>query len=186
MYTVTYDISVHPLTCDMHVHTFPDPQARANFIKSMAAYSLISYILQVKDRHNGNIMIDKDGHIIHIGVWTTPWRGGSLMGVEHHMHIHTPSRIIPSFPIDFGFLFESSPGGNLGFEPDLKLTEEMLEVMGGKKSDAYRWFVDKCVKGYLAIRPYQEQIVSLVTLMLDTGLPCFRGNTVEPLRYVVT
>ncbi|OAV91948.1 hypothetical protein PTTG_27814 [Puccinia triticina 1-1 BBBD Race 1] len=32
----------------------------------LVSYLIISYILQLKDQHNGNILINKEGHIIHI------------------------------------------------------------------------------------------------------------------------
>lgn len=125
-------------------------QARNNLIRSLAAYSIISYLLQFKDRHNGNIMYDDQGHILHI---------------------------------DFGFCFDIVPGGVKFENVPFKLTHEMVLVMGGhENTQAFRWYEELCIKGYLACRPYMETIVRCVNPMLESGLPCFKETTIKKLR----
>ena len=41
-------------------------EAQKNFVESLAGYSLFNYIFNVKDRHNGNILLDNRGRLVHI------------------------------------------------------------------------------------------------------------------------
>ena len=125
-------------------------EARNNFVKSMAAYSIISFLLQFKDRHNGNIMVDDAGHILHI---------------------------------DFGFCFDIAPGGVKFERAPFKLTSEMVAVMGGSPDhQAFKWFEELCVKAFLASRQYAEKLSQLVLLMMDSGLPCFKPQTIQHFK----
>ncbi|KAK2466904.1 hypothetical protein APHAL10511_001162 [Amanita phalloides] len=62
----------HVTLLDHFKSTYGDPssakfaRAQRNFATSLAGYSIITYLLQIKDRHNGNILLDRDGHLIHI------------------------------------------------------------------------------------------------------------------------
>jgi hypothetical protein len=59
----------------------------------------------------------------------------------------------------------------------------MVMLMGGRDSQGYSIFQKLAVKGFLAIRPYMEQIVAAVRLMLGTGFPSFKGEpTIKRLR----
>ncbi|KAK5780499.1 hypothetical protein RI543_002259 [Arxiozyma heterogenica] len=125
--------------------------ARNNFVKSLAGYSIISYLLQFKDRHNGNIMYDDQGHCLHI---------------------------------DFGFIFDIVPGGVKFEAVPFKLTKEMVKVMGGSsETSAFQEFEELCIKGYLAARSHMNFIIDGIVPMLDSGLPCFKGDkTIRNIR----
>ena len=80
---------------------------------------MVCYVLQIKDRHNGNILIDIEGHIIHI---------------------------------DFGFLLSNAPGKGIKFEQaPFKLTQEMVEVLGGITSKRFNYFRELMRLGFMAI-----------------------------------
>eukprot|EP00798_Chlamydomonas_sp_ICE-L_P027721 gene27721-7367_t len=128
--------------------------ARRNFIASEAGYAIASFLLQAKDRHNGNILIDAEGNLVHI---------------------------------DFGFILEISPGGNMGFESAaFKLSHEMTQLLdpgNTRNSTHFHMFLQLCIRGYLAARTVAEPIIATVALMAESGLPCYgRGAPVENLR----
>ena len=119
-------------------------QAIKNFIRSLAGYSLVCYFLQIKDRHNGNILIDSKGHLIHI---------------------------------DFGFMLSNAPGKGIKFEKaPFKITDEMLELIGGINSDNFKEYRKRLFKGYFAIYDNFEKIQKLAEFMfIGQGkyFPCF-------------
>ena len=73
--------------------------------------------MQIKDIHNGNILIDYKGHLIHI---------------------------------DFGFMLSNAPGKGIKFEKaPFKITDEMLELIGGINSDNFKEYRKNYLKDIL-------------------------------------
>ena len=135
------------------INTSKYKKAIKNLIRSLAGYSLVCYFLQLKDRHNGNIMIDNEGHLIHI---------------------------------DFGFIFSHAPKGEFEKAP-FKLTDEIMEILGGIESKNFQIFRKLMWDGMIAISKHYKKIMILTEMMFcgyGTDLLCFeRGQeTLQKLK----
>ena len=120
-------------------------KAVRNLVRSLAGYSLVCYFLQIKDRHNGNILINNEGYLIQI---------------------------------DFGFFLSNAPGGEFEKAP-FKLTDEVIEVIGGINSKYFQIFRKLMWKGMLAIAKHYEKIMILVEMMYcgyGKKLECFKSG----------
>ena len=49
--------------------------ARRNLSRSLAAYAVVCFLLRIKDRHNGNLLVSGRGHLVHIDF-------GFLLGIS--------------------------------------------------------------------------------------------------------
>ena len=120
-------------------------KAIKNLISSLAGYSLVCYFLQLKDRHNGNILIDTSGHLIHI---------------------------------DFGFILSHAPGHEFENAP-FKLTNEIIDIIGGVDSSNFEKFRKLMWKGMIAISKHFNKIMLLVEMMYcgyGKNMECFENG----------
>lgn len=138
-------------------------EAQRRFIQSMAGYSLVSYFLQIKDRHNGNIMLDAQGHIIHIDFG--------------FMLTNSPGAI----------KFENVPFKlTEEYLQVICARKSVLDAAETARSEGYRYFQELFVLGLLAARKHYEKLTTLVEIMMEgTSMPCMSGghSVVESLRH---
>ncbi|KDD76212.1 phosphatidylinositol 3- and 4-kinase, partial [Helicosporidium sp. ATCC 50920] len=121
--------------------------AQRAFVESLAAYSLVCYLLQIKDRHNGNILLDAQGHVIHIDF-------GFMLS-------NSPG----------GVNFESAP-----FKLTRELLEVMDSGPDGRASELFDYFKVLMIQGFLAARKHSDRILLLVEMMAQSGAPCFKSR----------
>jgi phosphatidylinositol 4-kinase len=122
-------------------------KAQRNFVESMAGYSLLCYLLQIRDRHNANILIDGTGHVVHIDF-------GFMLS-------NSPG----------GVNFESAP-----FKLTRELLEVMDSDSDGSASELFDYFKVLMIQGFLAVRRHSDRITLLVEMMSDSGCPCFKSK----------
>ena len=102
---------------------------RTRFSKSLAFYSVITYLLGIGDRHLDNILIKNNGSLFHI---------------------------------DFGFVLGKDPKP---FSPEIKITDEMIEALGGENSPSHQDFKKYVYQTYDVLRRYPDVIYNMLYLL---------------------
>lgn len=120
-------------------------KAQAEFSRSLAGYSILMWLLLLRDRHNANLMLDDDGHYFHVDF-------GFVLG-------HSTGKQI-------GGLVECSA---------FKMTAEYVELLDGLDSPVFEKFCAQCVANLREARKHGETICTLVEVVgTNSVFPCFQ------------
>jgi len=118
---------------------------RDRFVKSCAGYCVISYLLGIGDRHLDNIMITEDGYLFHIDY-------SFILGYDPKI------------------ITKNAFGGS-----EIRLTTDMIDMMGGMESRHYKRFKEICNACYVCLRQHTNLFYTLLS-MLSNYKPCIDGN----------
>jgi len=163
--------------------------AQRKFVQSCAAYCIVSYLIQVKDRHNGNILLDNEGHLIHIDYGFILSCSPKNLGFEN-----SPFKLTPEFVEVMG-----GPGGDM-FEYFKILILQGL-VAARKHQDRFTSLIDimragsqlpcfnnssssiQAMKTRFHLNLTEDQLHSLVDTMVDQSLNSLTTKLYDNFQY---
>ena len=120
------------LECNAHMTV---EEVRSRFVKSTAAYCVITFLLGVGDRHLENIMLTRDARLFHI---------------------------------DYGFLLGTDPKPMAA--PVMRISQDMVDAIGGLGSESYREFQRLCTQIYNCLRRHVQEISAMLWPLAQLGV----------------
>ena len=129
--------------------------AVSNFIQSCAGYCVATFVLGIGDRHNGNIMVTKSGHLFHIDF-------GHFLG---------------NFKKKFGVNRERAA---FVFTPEMAY---VMGGKDYKNSEIFKAFKTISAKSFRVLREYSSLIQTLFITMVAAGMPeLSKSDDIDYLR----
>ena len=116
-------------------------------------------------RHNGNILIDNVGHLVHIDF-------GFIFSMIGPGGLHFETAPFKLTQVIFILFF-------IKFIP----IQEYVEFLGGEDSDLFLYFKIIMMKGFLELKKHASCIVNMILIMKEkSSLPCFKNFDLELFR----
>ena len=80
------------------------------------------------------------------------------------------------FHVDFGFIFGKNPPKKGLLVPEIRINKNMINGMGGPKSQNYFDFKSKCTSAFVILRKHRHYLLNIVTMMVDAQIPNLKSE----------
>ncbi|KAH8854640.1 Phosphatidylinositol 4,5-bisphosphate 3-kinase catalytic subunit alpha isoform [Schistosoma japonicum] len=146
------------------------------FTMSCAGYCIATFILGIRDRHPDNIMVDSTGRLFHIDF-------GHILDNRKKKFGFTRERVPFVLTRDFvTVIARGNPDGGSLMTTNIPSSTVHATVGEINGNIHFQEFTDLCGKAYLLLRRHSNLILTLLAMMLPSGLP--ELTSVCDLEYV--